>query len=193
VYKRWFKCGLLRSMFPASVSLLRGFVGLSCVNTAERIEVLLGVETTVFHVWRDSIRLKFCKFCWSTERSRTGRQFTIIANSRWYVSRQVRVAVWARSRSELVSKIRTGFISESATWNRLSMISVLHDVCRPIVLEVPHCASIRYREREVIVLRSDNGQTWREHVTPVDDTPLKDTPTTPAGHGILGTYVSLQM
>jgi len=58
---------------------------------------------------------------------------------------------------------------------------------RPIVLEVPHCASIRDREREVIVLRSDSGQTWREHVTPADDTPLKDTPTTPAG-GILGLY-----
>jgi len=56
---------------------------------------------------------------------------------------------------------------------------------RPIVLEVPHCALIRDREREVVVLRSDNGQTWREHVTPADDTPLKDTPTTPGG-GILG-------
>ena len=58
---------------------------------------------------------------------------------------------------------------------------------RPIVIEVPHCASIRDREREVVVLRSDNGQTWREHVTPVDDTPLKDTPTNPTGD-ILGQY-----
>jgi len=53
------------------------------------------------------------------------------------------------------------------------------------VIEVPHCASIRDREREVIVLRSDNGQTWREHITPADDTPLKDTPTNTSG-GILG-------
>ena len=59
-------------------------------------------------------------------------------------------------------------------------------VYRPIVIEVPHCASIRDREREVVVLRSDNGQTWREHVTPADDTPLRDTPTNPAGD-ILGT------
>jgi len=60
---------------------------------------------------------------------------------------------------------------------------------RPIVIEVPHCASIRDREREVIVLRSDNGQTWREHVTPADDTPLRDTPTNPpVTGGILGLY-----
>ena len=55
---------------------------------------------------------------------------------------------------------------------------------------MPHCASIRDREREVIVLRSDNGQTWREHVTPANDTPLRDTPTTPSG-GILGQYVHI--
>ena len=34
---------------------------------------------------------------------------------------------------------------------------------RPVVLEVPHFASLRGGEREIIVLRSDNGQTWREH------------------------------
>lgn len=45
----------------------------------------------------------------------------------------------------------------------------------PIVIEVPHCASIRGVEREVTVLRSDNGQTWREHVAPpVDDTALSN-------------------
>jgi len=59
------------------------------------------------------------------------------------------------------------------------------------VIEVPHCASIRDREREVIVLRSDNGQTWREHVTPADDTPLKDTPTNPTGD-ILGLYIRVR-
>ena len=35
---------------------------------------------------------------------------------------------------------------------------------RPVVLEVPHFASLRENEREIIVLRSDNGQTWKEHV-----------------------------
>lgn len=34
---------------------------------------------------------------------------------------------------------------------------------RPVILEVPHFASLRGREREITILRSDNGQTWREH------------------------------
>ena len=34
---------------------------------------------------------------------------------------------------------------------------------RPVVIEVPHYASLRGKEREIAVLRSDNGQTWREH------------------------------
>ena len=36
-------------------------------------------------------------------------------------------------------------------------------VFRPVILEVPHFASLRGGEREITVLRSDNGQTWREH------------------------------
>ncbi|XP_050076383.1 ankyrin-3 isoform X6 [Anopheles maculipalpis] len=33
----------------------------------------------------------------------------------------------------------------------------------PVILEVPHFASLRDKEREIIILRSDNGETWREH------------------------------
>lgn len=33
----------------------------------------------------------------------------------------------------------------------------------PVILEVPHFASLRQKEREIIILRSDNGETWREH------------------------------
>lgn len=32
-----------------------------------------------------------------------------------------------------------------------------------MILEVPHFASLRDKEREIIILRSDNGETWREH------------------------------
>jgi len=32
-----------------------------------------------------------------------------------------------------------------------------------VILEVPHFASLRGGEREITVLRSDNGQMWREH------------------------------
>ncbi len=28
---------------------------------------------------------------------------------------------------------------------------------------MPHFASLRGKEREIIILRSDNGETWREH------------------------------
>lgn len=36
-------------------------------------------------------------------------------------------------------------------------------LCRPVLLEVPHFASLRGREREVNILRSDDGRTWKEH------------------------------
>ena len=34
---------------------------------------------------------------------------------------------------------------------------------RSVIIEVPHFASLRGNEREITILRSDNGQTWREH------------------------------
>jgi ankyrin len=33
----------------------------------------------------------------------------------------------------------------------------------PVIIEVPHFASLRNHEREIVILRSDNGETWREH------------------------------
>ncbi|VUZ43140.1 unnamed protein product, partial [Hymenolepis diminuta] len=38
----------------------------------------------------------------------------------------------------------------------------------PILFEVPYCASVRGNQREIIVLRSENGEVWKEH--PVDNT-----------------------
>lgn len=34
----------------------------------------------------------------------------------------------------------------------------------PVILEIPHFGSLRDKEREIIILRSDNGETWREHL-----------------------------
>ena len=34
---------------------------------------------------------------------------------------------------------------------------------RNIVLEVPHFAAMRGKEREIKILRSDNGEKWEEH------------------------------
>lgn len=33
----------------------------------------------------------------------------------------------------------------------------------PVIIEVPHFASLRGKEREIVILRSDNGETWKEH------------------------------
>ncbi|XP_055343210.1 LOW QUALITY PROTEIN: uncharacterized protein LOC129591553 [Paramacrobiotus metropolitanus] len=33
----------------------------------------------------------------------------------------------------------------------------------PVIVEIPHFASLRDGEREITILRSENGQTWREH------------------------------
>lgn len=30
-------------------------------------------------------------------------------------------------------------------------------------MEIPHFGSMRGKERELIVLRSENGETWKEH------------------------------
>lgn len=32
-----------------------------------------------------------------------------------------------------------------------------------MIIEVPHFGSLRGMEREIVILRSDNGETWREH------------------------------
>lgn len=34
---------------------------------------------------------------------------------------------------------------------------------RPVIIEVPHFASLRGKERDIVIFRSDNGETWREH------------------------------
>ena len=46
--------------------------------------------------------------------------------------------------------------------------------CRPVVIEVPHFASLRGKEREIVILRSDNGETWREHTIEATDAAIQD-------------------
>lgn len=33
----------------------------------------------------------------------------------------------------------------------------------PVIIEVPHFASLRGKEREIVILRSENGESWKEH------------------------------
>lgn len=37
------------------------------------------------------------------------------------------------------------------------------------MIEVPHFASLRGSEREIVILRSDNGEAWREHTVEASD------------------------
>jgi hypothetical protein len=45
----------------------------------------------------------------------------------------------------------------------LSTLSVLHCCARPVIVEIPHFAALRGKERELVVLRSENGDSWKEH------------------------------
>ncbi|CAF3397944.1 unnamed protein product [Rotaria socialis] len=44
----------------------------------------------------------------------------------------------------------------------------------PVILEIPHFASLRHREREIVVLRSDNGEKWTEHTGPTTDEAVRE-------------------
>lgn len=45
---------------------------------------------------------------------------------------------------------------------------------RPVIIEVPHFAALRGKEREIVILRSDNGETWREHVIEASEDIVQD-------------------
>ncbi|XP_050441271.1 ankyrin-3-like isoform X2 [Adelges cooleyi] len=44
----------------------------------------------------------------------------------------------------------------------------------PVIIEVPHFASLRGRERELVVLRSDNGSTWKEHTLEANEEAVQE-------------------
>ncbi|XP_017778994.1 PREDICTED: ankyrin-3-like isoform X4 [Nicrophorus vespilloides] len=44
----------------------------------------------------------------------------------------------------------------------------------PVIIEVPHFASLRVKQREIIVLRSDNGETWKEHTLEANEEAIQD-------------------
>ncbi|XP_070530667.1 ankyrin-2-like isoform X2 [Cardiocondyla obscurior] len=50
----------------------------------------------------------------------------------------------------------------------------------PVLIDIPHFASVHGKEREIIILRSENGETWKEHDNSVDnDDTLLNTPYDP--------------
>ena len=50
----------------------------------------------------------------------------------------------------------------------------IRDSFRPVMIEVPHFGSLRGKEREIVILRSDNGETWREHTVEANDEAVQD-------------------
>lgn len=44
-------------------------------------------------------------------------------------------------------------------------LSKASSVCfsSPVIVEIPHFASLRGRERELVILRSETGESWKEH------------------------------
>lgn len=40
---------------------------------------------------------------------------------------------------------------------------------RPVLIDIPHFASVQGEEREIIILRSENGETWKEHDNSADN------------------------
>ncbi|XP_013779348.1 ankyrin-2-like isoform X3 [Limulus polyphemus] len=44
----------------------------------------------------------------------------------------------------------------------------------PVIIEVPHFASLRRKEREITILRSDNGEAWREHTLEATEEAVQD-------------------
>lgn len=46
------------------------------------------------------------------------------------------------------------------------IIPYLHEMylTRPVIVEIPHFGSMRGQERELILLRSENGESWKEHL-----------------------------
>lgn len=49
------------------------------------------------------------------------------------------------------------FLSHAYTFN------VLCCCVRPVIVEIPHFAALRGKERELVILRSENGDSWKEH------------------------------
>jgi len=44
----------------------------------------------------------------------------------------------------------------------------------PVVLEIPHYASLRGKEREIMILRNDSGEKWYEHPIVTTDTAIEE-------------------
>lgn len=47
--------------------------------------------------------------------------------------------------------------------------------CSPVIIEVPHFASLRGKEREIAIIRCDDGEKWTEHPILATEEAVNDT------------------
>ena len=40
---------------------------------------------------------------------------------------------------------------------------LVHPLRSPVIVEIPHFAALRGKERELVILRSETGESWKEH------------------------------
>lgn len=59
-------------------------------------------------------------------------------------------------------------VRQSRSWCRGRLrpptLSAVPCRARPVIVEIPHFAALRGKERELVVLRSESGDGWREHL-----------------------------
>lgn len=59
----------------------------------------------------------------------------------------------------------------------------------PVIIEVPHFASLKGREREIVIMRSDNGETWREHTLEASEEAVREVLNQSFENGENGKYI----
>ncbi|VEN62626.1 unnamed protein product [Callosobruchus maculatus] len=64
--------------------------------------------------------------------------------------------------------------AEALASRLLELAPVAAKFLGPVIIEVPHFASLRGQQREIIVLRSDNGETWKEHTLEANEEAIQD-------------------
>lgn len=59
--------------------------------------------------------------------------------------------------------VRLSQLCQTVTTNLLVSPICAFTTFRPVIVEIPHFAALRGTERELVILRSETGESWREH------------------------------
>lgn len=61
----------------------------------------------------------------------------------------------------LYTDVIKNFNHKNLDLNKFEHSSLLN--IRPVIVEIPHFAALRGKERELVILRSETGESWKEH------------------------------